>query len=65
MGRPRLTGETMSRRSQDMHAEQELAKFLDENLYPFLEKSYKDFRFDGIAIIGLKNPIIEHLKNLG
>lgn len=29
------------------------------------EKSYKDFRFDGIAIIGLKNPIIEHLKNLG
>lgn len=26
---------------------------------------HKDYRFDGIAIIGLKNPIIEHLKNLG
>lgn len=46
MGRPRLTGETMSRRSQDMHAEQELAKFLDENLYPFLEKSYKDLHWE-------------------
>lgn len=36
----------MSRRSQDMHAEQELAKFLDENLYPFLEKSYKDLHWE-------------------
>lgn len=26
---------------------------------------YKSFRFDGIAIIGLQNPKIEHLKNLG
>lgn len=29
------------------------------------EKKYKTFRFDGIAIIGLKNPIIEHIKNIG
>ena len=29
------------------------------------EVKHKDYRFDGIAIIGLKNPIIEHLKNLG
>ncbi len=26
---------------------------------------YKSYRFDGIAIIGLNNPKIEHLKNLG
>ncbi len=26
---------------------------------------YKKFRLDGIAIIGLKNPTIEHIKNLG
>ena len=26
---------------------------------------YKLFRFDGIAIIGLNNPTIEHIKNLG
>ena len=25
----------------------------------------KSFRFDGIAIIGLNNPKIEHIKNLG
>lgn len=29
------------------------------------EKSYKNYRFDGIAIIGLKNPAIEHLKDIG
>ena len=29
------------------------------------EKKYKSFRFDGIAIIGVENPKIEHLKNLG
>ena len=29
------------------------------------EKKYNAYRFDGIAIIGLKNPTIEHLKNLG
>ncbi len=29
------------------------------------EKKYKAFRFDGIAIVGLNNPKIEHLKNLG
>ena len=29
------------------------------------EKRYNSLRFDGIAIIGLKNPTIEHLKNLG
>ena len=28
-------------------------------------KKYKSYRFDGIAIIGLENPKIEHLKNLG
>lgn len=29
------------------------------------DKNYKSYRFDGIAIVGLKNPTIEHLKNLG
>lgn len=29
------------------------------------ENKYKSFRFDGIAIIGLQNPKIEHLMNLG
>lgn len=29
------------------------------------DKKYNSYRFDGIAIIGLKNPQIEHLKNLG
>ena len=29
------------------------------------QKKYKSFRFDGIAIIGLENPTIEHLENLG
>lgn len=29
------------------------------------DKKYESYRFDGIAIIGLKNPIIEHIKNLG
>jgi len=28
-------------------------------------KKYKSYRFDGIAVIGLNNPQIEHLKNLG
>ncbi len=28
-------------------------------------KRYKSYRFDGIAIIGLNNPKIEHIKNLG
>ena len=29
------------------------------------EKDYKSYRFDGIAIIGLENPTIEHLENIG
>ncbi len=29
------------------------------------EKKYKDYRLDGIAIIGLNNPKIEHIKNIG
>lgn len=29
------------------------------------KKDYKSFRFDGIAIIGLSSPIIEHIENLG
>lgn len=29
------------------------------------DKKYKSYRFDGIAIIGLENPSIEHLKDLG
>ena len=28
-------------------------------------KEYKSYRFDGIAIIGLDNPTIEHLENIG
>lgn len=28
-------------------------------------KKYKSYRFDGIAIIGLNNPVIEHLENIG
>lgn len=30
-----------------------------------IDKKYKTYRFDGIAIVGLKNPTIEHIKNLG
>lgn len=26
---------------------------------------YRSYRLDGIAITGLENPVIEHLKNLG
>ena len=29
------------------------------------KKEYKSFRIDGIAIIGLNNPKIEHIKNIG
>ncbi len=29
------------------------------------KKAYKSYRFDGIAIVGLKHPEIEHLENLG
>lgn len=29
------------------------------------DRKYSSYRFDGIAIIGLKNPTIEHIKNLG
>ena len=28
-------------------------------------KDYKNFRFDGISILGLKEPKIEHIKNIG
>ena len=37
-------------------------------IYGYLKESnkqYNNFRFDGIAIIGLKNPTIEHIKDLG
>lgn len=30
-----------------------------------LNKRYKSYRIDGIAIVGLSNPSIEHIKNLG
>ena len=30
-----------------------------------IDKKYKTYRFDGIAIVGLKNPTIEHIKDLG
>ncbi|MBQ4122969.1 YraN family protein [bacterium] len=29
------------------------------------KNKYKSFRIDGIAIIGLENPTIEHIKNIG
>lgn len=29
------------------------------------KQKYKNYRIDGIAIIGLNNPKIEHLKNIG
>ena len=29
-----------------------------------LEKKYKSYRIDGIAITGLKSPVIEHIKNI-
>ncbi len=29
------------------------------------DKNYKTFRFDGISILGLKDPKIEHIKDLG
>lgn len=28
-------------------------------------KKYNSYRFDGIAIVGLENPTIEHIKNIG
>ncbi len=37
-------------------------------IFAYLKQSnqkYKSYRFDGIAIIGLKNPTIEHIKNIG
>ncbi len=37
-------------------------------IYGYLNKTenkYTSFRFDGIAIIGLENPKIEHIKDLG
>ena len=37
-------------------------------IYAYLQKSpqkYKQFRFDGIAIIGFENPKIEHIKSIG
>lgn len=37
-------------------------------IYAYLNqcpKRYKSFRFDGIAIIGLKTPKVEHIKNIG
>ena len=37
-------------------------------IYAYINKSnkkYKSFRLDGIAIIGLKEPKIEHIKNIG
>ena len=37
-------------------------------IYAYLneyETQYNNFRFDGIAIIGLKDPKIEHIKDLG
>ena len=30
-----------------------------------VDKKYSSYRFDGVAIIGLENPTIEHIKNLG
>ena len=30
-----------------------------------IDKKYKSYRFDGIAIIGLENPSVEHIKDLG
>ena len=29
------------------------------------DRKYSSYRFDGIAIIGLENPTIEHIKDLG
>jgi putative endonuclease len=29
-----------------------------------IDKNYSSYRLDGIAIIGLKNPTIEHIKNI-
>lgn len=37
-------------------------------IYGYLSQStkkYKSCRFDGIAVIGLNNPKIEHIKNIG
>lgn len=31
----------------------------------YMPQKYKTFRLDGIAVIGLDNPRIEHLKNIG
>ena len=29
------------------------------------DKKYKNYRFDGIAVIGIKTPKVEHIKNIG
>lgn len=29
------------------------------------DKKYDSYRIDGVAVIGLKNPTIEHIKNIG
>ena len=37
-------------------------------IYGYINNSknkYKSFRIDGIAVIGLKQPKIEHIKNIG
>lgn len=47
---------------------QEKIQKIHKAIYGYLsqsKKKYKSYRFDGIAIIGLKNPKIEHIKNIG
>lgn len=46
---------------------QEKIQKIHKAIYGYLsqsKKKYKSYRFDGIAIIGLKNPKIEHIKNI-
>lgn len=42
-----------------------LQKIITGALTYIQDKKLKKFRIDGIAVIGLNNPKIEHLKNLG
>ena len=42
-----------------------MQKIFQGVLFYCQQKNIKKYRIDGIAIIGISNPKIEHLKNLG
>lgn len=45
--------------------QQKLSKIIT-GIYTYLQQNnIKNYRIDGIAVIGLENPQISHLKNIG